>query len=390
MAGGRPDPAGAPRVPRPAPPRVLRRVLGAVACVLVAGLVVALLAPDRLGLAGGTPWVQLVALRGLVAVALVLAAAVLIAAAAGWAQVAERTGLRPPGRRLPFALAALLVAGAVGQGAVLAGRGLDGGGPGAARADELVVLEFNTFGTVTADELAALVQEQDADVAVLAETSGRTAREAARLLTDAGRPTTALAEDAVGRRADGVAVLLRDALGGYRSTTRGLPATDLGTFAAVATGAGSGEEAGSGADASSGAGASAGAGDEGDRTPAPGVVVAVHTRAPSSRGSMPQWRAHVQGVADVCRSTPGAVVAGDLNATLDHPGLADLGPCVDAAAVTGAAGLGTWPADVPRVLGAPIDHVLVDARVWRVTGFGVLPRTGTSDHRPVVAHLARR
>ncbi|WP_349306923.1 endonuclease/exonuclease/phosphatase family protein [Cellulomonas sp. ES6] len=118
--------------------------------------------------------------------------------------------------------------------------------------------------------------------------------------------------------------------------------------------------------------------------------MAVHTRAPSARGSMPQWVAHVQGVADVCRSTPGAVVAGDLNATLDHPGLADLGPCVDAAAATGAAGLGTWPADVPRVLGAPIDHVLVDARVWRVTGFGVLPRTGTSDHRPVVAHLARR
>lgn len=368
-------------------------MLGAVACVLVAGLVVALLAPDRLGIAGRSPWVQLVALRGLVAVALVLAAAVLLAAVAGWARVAERTGLRPPGRRLPLVLAALLVAGAAGQGAVLAGRGLEGGGPGTARADELVVLSFNTFGTVTADELAALVQEQDADVAVLAETSGRTAREAARLLTDAGRPTTALAEDAVGRRADGVAVLLRDALGGYRSTTQGLPATDLGTFAAVATGAGSGTGSGTGAGSGTGSGADAGTGTgtEARRVPpAPGVVVAVHTRAPSARGSMPQWVAHVQGVADVCRSTPGAVVAGDLNATLDHPGLADLGPCVDAAAATGAAGLGTWPADVPRVLGAPIDHVLVDARVWRVTGFGVLPRTGTSDHRPVVAHLARR
>ncbi|WP_255596191.1 endonuclease/exonuclease/phosphatase family protein [Cellulomonas sp. C5510] len=336
----------------------------------------ALLAPDRLGLTGRAPWVQLVALRGLVAVALVLAAAVLLAAVAGWARVAEKTGLRRPGRRLPLALAALLVAGAGGQGAVLAGRGLDGDGPGAARADELVVLSFNTFGTVTAGELAALVQEQDADVAVLPETSGRTAREAARLLTDAGRPTTALAADAVGRRADGVAVLLRDALGGYRTTTQGLPATDLGTFAAVATGRSAATEPGAGTAA--------------DRTPpAPGVVVAVHTRAPSSRGSMPQWRAHVPGVADICRSTPGAVVAGDLNATLDHPGLADLGPCVDAAAVTGAAGLGTWPADLPRVLAAPIDHVLVDARVWRVTGFGVLPRVGTSDHRPVVAHLVR-
>jgi hypothetical protein len=34
--------------------------------------------------------------------------------------------------------------------------------------------------------------------------------------------------------------------------------------------------------------------------------------------------------------------------------------------------------------------VLVDGRTWRVTAFGVLDRVGTSDHRPVVAHLARR
>ena len=35
-----------------------------------------------------------------------------------------------------------------------------------------------------------------------------------------------------------------------------------------------------------------------------------------------------------------------------------------------------WPADVPTALAAPIDHVLVDARAWRVTGFEVLPRDG--------------
>jgi endonuclease/exonuclease/phosphatase (EEP) superfamily protein YafD len=246
---------------------------------------------------------------------------------------------------------------------VLAGRGVDGSGPGPAADGELVVLSFNTFGVVEPADLTALVQQQDADLVVLAETSGATARAVARALTDAGRPTTALAADSASTRVEGVALLVRDSLGAYAPTSAGLPATELGTFAAVR------------------AGASAGS---------PGVVVAAHTRAPSAESSMPDWRAHVAGVADTCRSTPGVIVAGDLNATLDHPGLDDLGPCVDAAAEVGAAGLGTWPADVPRVLAAPIDHVLVDGRAWRVTAFGVLDRVGTSDHRPVVAHLARR
>ena len=55
-----------------------------------------------------------------------------------------------------------------------------------------------------------------------------------------------------------------------------------------------------------------------------------------------------------------------------------------------AAALGTWPASVPALLAAPIDHVLVDGRAWRVVGFDVLQRTGGSDHRPVLATLEPR
>lgn len=331
--------------------------------VLAAAVVVVLLAPDRLGLADRTPAAQLVALRGLVACLLVGGAVLLVGVVEGWRRVAGRAGLRRPGRRLPLALAAVLALGAAAQAAVLVGRGVDGSGPGPAGDGELVVLSFNTFGVVGPEDLTALVQQQDADLVVLAETSGATARAAARALTDAGRPTTALAADSASTRVEGVALLVRDSLGAYSPTSAGLPATELGTFAAVRGGA---------------------------SAASPGVVVAAHTRAPSAESSMPDWRAHAAGVADVCRTTPGVVVAGDLNATLDHPGLADLGPCVDAAAEVGAAGLGTWPADVPRVLAAPIDHVLVDGRAWRVTAFGVLDRVGASDHRPVVAHLARR
>ncbi|MBW0254982.1 endonuclease/exonuclease/phosphatase family protein [Cellulomonas sp. PS-H5] len=353
-------------------------MLAAGVLLLAAAAVVVLLAPDRLGLADRSPVAQLVALRGLVACLLVGGAVLLVGAVAGWRQVAGRAGVRRPGWRLPLALAAVLVLGAAAQGAVVVGRGVDGSGPGPAADGELVVLSFNTFGVVDVDDLTALVEQQDADLVVLAETSASTARAVARALTDSGRPTTALAADSESTRVDGVALLVRDSLGGYTQSSAGLPATELGTFAAVRAG----EEP------------AAGAGAEAVRrpatAPAPDVVVAAHTRAPSAESSMPDWRAHAAGIAEVCRSTPGAIVAGDLNATLDHPGLDDLGPCVDAAAEVGAAGLGTWPADVPRVLAAPIDHVLVDGRAWRVTAFGVLDRVGASDHRPVVAHLARR
>lgn len=325
-----------------------------------AAVVVVLVAPGVLGLADVSPFGQLVALRGLVGLVLLLAALVLLVV------LAARERRARPRRGLVLALAAVLLAGAGVQGVVLGARGVDLSSPGEADDADLVVLAFNTFGTVPADDLAALVLAQDADVAVLPETTAATARAAAEALTAAGRPTTAMAADAAHPDSDGVALLLRTGLGHYDQETGGLPATELGTFAAV-LGRGGAAEPG-----------------------APDRVVATHLRAPSSGQRVPVWRAHTTAIADVCRTTPGVVVAGDLNATLDHPGLADLGPCVDAARAAGAAGLGTWPAALPEVLGAPIDHVLVDGRVWRVAGFAVLPPVGSSDHRPVVAHLDRR
>ncbi|WP_309134642.1 endonuclease/exonuclease/phosphatase family protein, partial [Cellulomonas sp.] len=120
------------------------------------------------------------------------------------------------------------------------------------------------------------------------------------------------------------------------------------------------------------------------------VLVAAHPLAPTVRGAMPAWRAEGRVVADACRSTPDVVVAGDLNATLDHPALRDTAPCVDAARAAGEAAQGTWPAAAPTLLSAPIDHVLVDGRAWRVVDAEVLPAVGASDHRPLVAVLARR
>ncbi len=364
-----------PRRRRPARrARVLPAVATALVVLLVLAALVPLQAPDRLGLAGTEPFLQLVALRGSLAVGLVVVAALLLGLAGALVRLDRRAGL-PTRRALApvVAVAALLLLGAGGQTAVLADRGLDASGPGDPVDADLVVLAFNTLDAVSVDDLAALVAEQDADVVVLPETSGATARAVARDLTATGRPTRALAAGAEGTRVEGTALLLRPGLGDYARVTDGVPATELGTFAAVRAG-----------DAAPGAG---GTGTDG---PGPATVLAVHTRAPSARASLPDWRAHATDVVAACRSTPGIVVAGDLNTTLDHPALADLGPCVDAAAESGAAGLGTWPSGWPAALGAPIDHVLVDTRAWRVTGFAVLPDVGGSDHRPVVAHLVRR
>lgn len=335
--------------------------------MVAAGLGV-LLAPDRVGgLAGVAPVAQVIALRGLLAVVLLLGALALVGVAGALVRLGRRADVRGtrPGARLALALAAVVALGGVAQGAVLAGRGFGPGiAPEAAADADLVVLAFNTLDAVDGETIADLALAQGADVVVLPETGRRTASDAAAAMTAAGRPTTALASPNTGHTTEGTALLWSDDLGTPQRLDTDVPAAELGSFAVAAA-------------------------EDADGS-APPLLAALHLRAPSGIGAMPQWRAHTRDAAALCAGTPGAVVAGDLNATLDHPGLADLGPCVDAAAEVGAAGLGTWPADVPRALGAPIDHVLVDSRVWEVTGYAVLPRVGESDHRPVVAHLVRR
>jgi len=53
--------------------------------------------------------------------------------------------------------------------------------------------------------------------------------------------------------------------------------------------------------------------------------------------------------------------------------------------------VGTWPAFLPALLGAPIDHVLATPG-WTVSGFTVVQDLdgAGSDHRPVVAQLTPR
>ncbi|GIG19824.1 hypothetical protein Cch01nite_05480 [Cellulomonas chitinilytica] len=324
------------------------RVATWAAAVVVAAVGVGLAVPL---LPGVFPVAQLVAFRAVLALAGVAGALVLLAV--------------PAVRRRTVPLAAALALGAVAQATVLVARTVPTAPPAAVAAagtsgttGDVVVLSFNTLDTVPAATLADLALDVHADVLVLPETSRRTALATAALLGAAGEPMQV--HEAAGSVPwiSGTSLLVSPEVGSYPDATD-LP-TRLGGVVAVPE-------------------------DGTDPT-----IVAAHPLAPGRRSAMPAWRSETAAVAARCASTPGAIVAGDLNATLDHPGLQDLGPCVDAARAAGEAWRGTWPSSAPSVLAAPIDHVLVDGRAWRVTGFEVLGRTGGSDHRPVVAHLARR
>nr|WP_246314992.1 endonuclease/exonuclease/phosphatase family protein [Kineococcus aurantiacus] len=113
------------------------------------------------------------------------------------------------------------------------------------------------------------------------------------------------------------------------------------------------------------------------------VLAAAHTAAPVPR-LVDDWGVEVRAVADWCARTPGALLAGDLNATLDHPGLHLRGSCVDAGEQTGTGARGTWPAKYPAVVGATIDHSLADGERWRAVGSRVDTIPG-SDHRALTA-----
>jgi endonuclease/exonuclease/phosphatase (EEP) superfamily protein YafD len=112
-------------------------------------------------------------------------------------------------------------------------------------------------------------------------------------------------------------------------------------------------------------------------------LVAVHP-APPIPGQVSQWQADLGKVTRWC-ATP-AIIAGDFNATIDHPSFKQLmdSGCLDAATLSGSALAGTWPSSLPRLLAAPIDHVLLAGPRRAVISFDVHDISG-SDHRALLA-----
>lgn len=332
---------------------MFRRILAAAVLLALAAVLAIALWPQLLGLEQAPVIAQLVSLRGLavgVATALVIVLVFVLA-------------LAPQARRFTASAALILIVFCAISVAVLATRGFGGGGFQTAAAADVIVLSWNTLGdTPGAEAIAELANEVDADVVVLPETSAETADIIAAILTTSGRPMQAisLSLDQISK-ARTTSVLISTGLGEYRrddsaGTTETLPSV----LAVPVDGTGP-------------------------------HIIAAHPVSPVP-GEMAAWRQGLRWLADRCASQ-NVILAGDLNSTLDHyTGLGTdggaLGRCHDAARVSGAAAVGTWPTFAPQLIGAPIDHVMATPD-WQIVGFRVIgSRDGAgSDHRPVVAQL---
>lgn len=260
------------------------------------------------------------------------------------------------------ALSLALAAASLGHAGVLVARGW--GAP--AVGGDLTVVAWNAYGGgASAESVARLVRDTGADVVSLPETDAFAAAEIVGIL----------AREGVSMRHDTIAA----APGGETIPTSILISTAWGAYARDAS-------------IASTPGLPSGVWRPVDgRGP---VLVAAHPMPPLPR-VMDQWDAGLRWIAQRC-ADPDVIVAGDLNATVDHfVGLGArggmIGGCRDAAAAVGAGAQGTWPVRLPLALAAPIDHVLV-GEGWRAESFTVLTDfdAAGSDHRPIVATLTRR
>jgi len=239
----------------------------------------------------------------------------------------------------------------------------------------ITVLSWNTLGDAPgAEAIAALAVSEGADVVTLPETTEETGVLVAEAMRAAGRPmwVHTVSFDLISK-ARSTTLLISPALGDYTVTS------------------------------------AEGSGPPGNTNVLPTVIampvdgtgpaiVAVHAVAPI-QWEMSNWRSDLDWLAGQCGAADsagdGVIMAGDFNATLDHfSGRADsegavLGSCRDAALEAGSAGVGTWPAWAPTLLGAPIDHVLATAN-WQVDRMSVITSEDSagSDHRPIVATLS--
>lgn len=266
---------------------------------------------------------------------------------------------------VPFGLVALLgrrrYAGWLAVVALLAaatnvvtvvGRGFGDGLPTPA-AGNLTVVTYNGFGGAAPPaEVARRLVAVEADAVALPETPRPLAEEIAAAAKQQGRPMQVFGGDQSIGTIGSTSLLVAKAQGDYRLKWR--PKTGLGAVVAAPVDG---------------------------RGP---ILAAVH--APPPLASAGPWRDGVEVVVRMCRTGLADVVMGDVNATVDHAPLTDLGRCVDAASETGDGAEGTWPASLPTPLAAPIDHVLVNAESWRPLDTGTT-EIGDSDHRVLVAEL---
>lgn len=333
---------------------MLRRILAAAVTLALALTLLILLWPQLFGL-NRSPFVaQAVAFRGLA----VLGSIVCVAALGFLAVLFKRI------RRVLSGFAVLLLAFSALNVAVLASRGFGNGGFENPAPTSITVLSWNTLGDSPGpDAIAELALRDMADVVTLPETTEETASAVAAIMTAAGHPMQhwTIAFDHVSKSRS-TSLLISTGLGDYTVDTTAPNSSVLPTVVA---------------------------------RPAKGTgptIVAVHLVAPMP-GELSHWTSDLAWIATQC-SGVNVILSGDFNSTLDHfSGLASrsgatIGECTDAAAASKNAAVGTWPTNLPALLGTPIDHVMTTPN-WRVSGMRVVQDHDTygSDHRPVLVKL---
>lgn len=334
---------------------MFQRILAATFIVAIAAALIVAAWPQLFSLEQTAGVAQVVSLRG-------LAAAVAFVAVVGLTLISLLSARM---HRFTASLAVVALAFSALSLVVLATRGFGSPGFETKAESDVTVLSWNTLGDAPgASTIAELALLNDADVVTLPETTRELGFEIAQLMADANRPMW-------------VHTVAYDEISKSRSTTI-LISVDLGEYDV----------------------------DLSTRTTStlPSVVavpqdgegptfIAVHAVAPI-RGEMANWRSDLEWLAEQCRAS-NVILAGDFNSTIDHyASLTDggdfaLGSCIDAASVTDNAAVGTWPTQLPTLLGAPIDHVMASSD-WSITGMRVIKSHdgNGSDHRPILATLS--
>jgi endonuclease/exonuclease/phosphatase (EEP) superfamily protein YafD len=271
----------------------------------------------------------------------------------------------PSSRRFVGSLIVVLLVFSAASAAVLASRGFGNETFQTKTDNDITVLSWNTLGDAPGSRaIADLALEANADVITLPETTESMGADVAVLMREAGHPmwvyTTFFDEVS---KARSTTLLISSDLGEYTVQSDQGNTSTLPTVTATP--------------------------DDGDGP----TIVSVHPVAPVS-DEMENWRSDLQWLAGICAGE-NTIMAGDFNSTLDHWGRlrgaddADFGQCTDAGNASGNGAIGTWPSDVPAILGTPIDHVLY-TRNWEVSGMRVVQDRDDmgSDHRPVIVQLS--
>lgn len=330
-----------------------RRIVTVVLALLLSAFLLLIVWPQAFGLEAAPVIAQVVSLRGL-DVAIALVAIVVLLVLAAW----------KPARRFALTLTIPLVIFSLVSVAILGARGF-GDSAGATTSSDITVLSWNTRGGAPgAAEIAKLALAEHATVVALPGTPQAMGIEIAHIMSAAGKPMWVLS------RTHGLVY------GSYATTL--LVSATLGKYSADNTVGDTSVSSSLIAKPDNGIGP---------------TLVAVHAVSPTP-GEMLNWHSDLRYLSTICTGS-NLIMAGDFNSTLDNlrplssKSGADFGQCTDAGAASNSAAIGSWPTNLPELLGAQIDHVMYGS-AWKVSSMHVIGTEDSagSDHRPIITTLA--